>query len=394
MKLHHFIFTGFKTFKSKSGFVSFNYYLSILLIAFSLTAIILTDSFTDGYKKELLSRVKSLNPDYKVTSKLYSYISQADFDVFKSNVDTSHFYFVPYMETAGVIVSKATKNGIAYSQREEVYLQGINFNLVPDRLPLKNFLQNNNFNVKENEIIIGKYLSERISKYINDKVIILFYDNKEKTFIGNNFTIKDIYDTGTQADEYLVYTSISSIRNNQNSYYSDGIYVYQNNDNKNIDFNYTNPIFNVEKLSYDNLVNFLNSFDLPIKFLMWIILFLSFYSLSTLIYSFIIDKKNDLKILYILGCSYNDLRTLMIILSAYISLIGIFIGSVTAILCIYIQNNFEIISLPSRKIFQISILKGDVNFQYFIFYPILILIFSSILSFFIFNKNIGQIKND
>ena len=288
----------------------------------------------------------------------------------------------------------ATKNGIAYSQREEVYLQGINFNLVPDRLPLKNFLQNNNFNVKENEIIIGKYLSERISKYINDKVIILFYDNKEKTFIGNNFTIKDIYDTGTQADEYLVYTSISSIRNNQNSYYSDGIYVYQNNDNKNIDFNYTNPIFNVEKLSYDNLVNFLNSFDLPIKFLMWIILFLSFYSLSTLIYSFIIDKKNDLKILYILGCSYNDLRTLMIILSAYISLIGIFIGSVTAILCIYIQNNFEIISLPSRKIFQISILKGDVNFQYFIFYPILILIFSSILSFFIFNKNIGQIKND
>ena len=81
MKLHHFIFTGFKTFKSKSGFVSFNYYLSILLIAFSLTAIILTDSFTDGYKKELLSRVKSLNPDYKVTSNLYYYISQADFDV-------------------------------------------------------------------------------------------------------------------------------------------------------------------------------------------------------------------------------------------------------------------------------------------------------------------------
>ena len=109
MKLHHFIFTGFKTFKSKSGFVSFNYYLSILLIAFSLTAIILTDSFTDGYKKELLSRVKSLNPDYKVTSNLYSYISQADFDVFKSNVDTSYFYFVPYMETAGVIVSKPTK---------------------------------------------------------------------------------------------------------------------------------------------------------------------------------------------------------------------------------------------------------------------------------------------
>ena len=137
-----------------------------------------------------------------------------------------------------------------------------------------------------------------------------------------------------------MYTSISSIRNNQNSYYSDGIYVYQNNDNKNIDFNYTNPIFNKEKLSYDNLVNFLNSFDLPIKFLMWIMLFLSFYSLSSLIYSFIIDKKNDLKILYILGCSYNDLRTLMIILSAYISLIGIFIGSVIAILCIYIQNKF------------------------------------------------------
>ena len=113
------------------------------------------------------------------------------------------------------------------------------------------------------------------------------------------------------------------------------------------------------------------------------------------VFAYFFDKqKNDLKILYILGCSYNDLRILMIILSAYISLIGIFLGSVIAVLCIYIQNNFEIISLPSKKIFQISILKADINFQYFIFYPILILIFSSLLSFYIFNKNIGQIKND
>ena len=57
MDAFYFIFSRFKKLKSKKGFLSFNFYLSISLISFSLIAIILTDSFTQGYKNEIFSKL-------------------------------------------------------------------------------------------------------------------------------------------------------------------------------------------------------------------------------------------------------------------------------------------------------------------------------------------------
>ena len=394
MKSYHFIFNGFKKFKSKSGFLAFNFYLSVFLIAFSLMAIILTDSFTSGYKNEILTSVKSLNPDYKITPNISNYISQDDYTTIKESINNTKLYLVPFIETAGVIINKITKDDITYSQREEVYINGLDFNIAPKNLPLRNFLKNNNSEILENEIIIGKYLSDRLGKYISDQITILFYNSSQMSFFAKNYIISNIYDTGTQADDYIVYVSISSINESKSKYYSDGIYLYKENNKEKIDLNYSDPLFNVEKLSYDNLVKFLNTFDLPIKFLMWILLFLSCYTLTSLIYNFILDKKDDFKILHILGFSYTNLRRLMIFLTLYISVIGIIIGSFLSLLFIYLQNNFEIITLPSRKIFQISILTANIDLYYFIIYPILILFLSFLLTYYFFNKNLGIIKND
>ena len=69
MTAFFFIFSKFKKLKSKRGFLSFNFYLSILLIAFSLSAIIITDSLATGYKKEIYSKISSLNPDFTINKK-------------------------------------------------------------------------------------------------------------------------------------------------------------------------------------------------------------------------------------------------------------------------------------------------------------------------------------
>ena len=75
MNSFYFIFSRFKKLKSKKGFLSFNFYLSISLISFSLIAIILTDSFTQGYKTEIFSKLNSLNPDFKITDYKKEYFS-------------------------------------------------------------------------------------------------------------------------------------------------------------------------------------------------------------------------------------------------------------------------------------------------------------------------------
>ena len=83
----------------------------------------------------------------------------------------------------------------------------------------------------------------------------------------------------------------------------------------------------------------------------------------------------------------------MIFLTFYISLIGIFFGLLSSISFIYLQNKFGIISLPSKKIFQISILTADFNLFHFILYPIIILILSILVTIYVFNKNVGLIKD-
>ena len=135
-----------------------------------------------------------------------------------------------------------------------------------------------------------------------------------------------------------------------------------------------------------NISSFLNSFDIPIKLLMWILLLLSVYSLSSLIYNFLVQKKEDLKLLQILGYSYYDLRKIIVLINLYISTISIFLGIIISSLFIYLQNKLFLIKLPSEKIFQLSDIPAHFNIVYFIKYPIFILVFTIIVSIYIFNK--------
>ena len=143
----------------------------------------------------------------------------------------------------------------------------------------------------------------------------------------------------------------------------------------------------IEYWNSKNIMQFLNSFDIPIKLLMWILMFLSVYSLSSLIFNFLIEKKEDLKILYLMGCAKKHLRYIAVSISLYISIISIFIGVSISLLAIYLQNHFKIIKLPSEKIFQLTFLPAYFDIFYFIKYPIFLLLFTIIISLYVFNKN-------
>ena len=108
MDAFYFIFSRFKKLRSKKDFLSFNFYLSIFLITFSLIAIILTDSFTQGYKNEIFSKFSSLNSDFKITN---SDNSSIDFDGFVSisndlSLIKEEIIYTPYIEKAAIIFSE------------------------------------------------------------------------------------------------------------------------------------------------------------------------------------------------------------------------------------------------------------------------------------------------
>ncbi len=390
MNSFYFVFSRLKKLKSQKGFLSFNFYLSVLLITFSLIAIILTDSFSQGYKNSIFSKLNSVNLDFKITHNYQSNIDSLDFISINHDLSSikENIIYSPYIEKAAIIIAEnkiSTSSEETYKQREGIYIYGVQESFLSDNFLINKYFENEDFIFSDNSIIIGNYLAKKINKNINDEIDLLFIDDVSGNFIAKRFIIQNIYNTQTQNDEFLVYVPISEFKNN--SFYCHGIMGDFLDSNKANSIKINNPNYTIEYWDSKNILKFLNSFDIPIKLLMWILMFLSVYSLSSLIFNFLIEKKEDLKILHLMGYAKKHLRYIAVSISLYISIISIFIGVSFSLLAIYLQNQFKIINLPSEKIFQLTFLPAHFDVFYFIKYPIFLILFTIIISLYIFNKN-------
>ena len=392
MDAFYFIFSRFKKLKSKKGFLSFNFYLSIFLITFSLAAIILTDSFTQGYKNEIFSKFTSLNSDFKITN---SDNSSIDFDGFMSisndlSLIKEEIIYTPYIEKAAIIFSEnqiLSNPNQTYKQREGVYVFGVEKSFLSDNFLINKYFKSKNFIFSDSSIIIGDYLSKKINKRINDKIELLFFDNSSNNFIAKKLIIHNIYKTQTQTDEFLTYAPISALREFGDSLYCNGFIGDFLEEDKKQSIKLIGKDFVIHDRNSENILKFLNSFDIPVKLLMWILMFLSVYSLSSLIFNFLIEKKEDLKILFLMGYAKKNLKYIVVSISLYVSIISILIGVSFSSLFIYFQNKFQIINLPSEKIFQLTFLPAHFDLIYFIKYPIFLILFTILISLYVFNRN-------
>lgn len=389
MNAFYFIFSRFRKLKSKKGFLSFNFYLSICLITFSLAAIIITDSLTRGYKNEIFSKISSLNPEFKIEKKDKTSFSQKNYFKLTGELDKySQIIYSPLIEMPAIISSQSKmfpESEEFYNQREGVYIFGVEENFLYNEKLISKYLLNEKSTIPNNGLIISAYLSKKINKSVSDEIVLLFYDYTLNTFIAKKFVINNIYNTQTQNDEFFIYTNINALKLNKSNIFCSSIIGYYEDEFTNLDMiNDSNIVIN--NWDSTNISSFLNSFDIPIKLLMWILLLLSVYSLSSLIYNFLVQKKEDLKLLQILGYSYYDLRKIIVLINLYISTISIFLGIIISSLFIYLQNKLFLIKLPSEKIFQLSDIPAHFNIVYFIKYPIFILVFTIIVSIYIFNK--------
>ena len=123
MNSFYFIFSRFKKLKSKKGFLVFNFYLSLSLITLSLTSIILTDSFTQGYKNEVFFKLNALNPDFKISKKKQDNFSFKDYNLIKQKLsnDDYEISYTPYIEKKAIIFSNSAYSNNpyqTYKQRE------------------------------------------------------------------------------------------------------------------------------------------------------------------------------------------------------------------------------------------------------------------------------------
>ncbi len=388
MNAFYFIFSRFKKLKSKKGFLSFNFYLSVCLITFSFIAIVLTDSLTDGYKKQVFSKLSSLNPNFKILKKNTNF-SFKDYSIIKNKLSSDSVIFSPYIEKAGILISNNKISSISqesYKQREGVYIIGVESNFLYENQIISKYFEYKKSSLDNNSVIIGSYLAKKINKSISDEIDLLFFDSHSNSFIAKKFNIQNIYNTQTQNDEFLIYVPMSSLSSINDSFYCNGFIGYYINGKNNL-LEIDDSSILIQNWDSTNILKFLNSFDIPIKLLMWILMFLSVYSLSSLIFNFLINKKNDLKLLSIMGYSVSYLRNIILAISLYITTISVVAGILISSLFIYMQNKFQFITLPSEKIFQLSVLPAYFDVLYFVKYSIFLFLFTAFISLYVFKKN-------
>ena len=382
-----FIFSRFKKFKTKRGFLSFNYYLSIFLISFSLFSTIISDSLTSGYKNEINKKIRSLNFNFEITKHNSSYFTINEYRVINQKLNDNKLFFSPLIEHTGIIFVKNLfneKSNETYNQREGFYLRGLDSRYLRNSSIAEYFVKEN-YIFKDSDIIISKHLSNKIKKEINDTINLLFLDDKQTSFHSKKYIIRNLFSTNTQFDDFLVFAPIESLNFNKDGVHFSKI-IGDKNQKQLQKYKLDYSLYKVTYWNSNYMLKFLDTFDVPIKLLMFFIMFLSVYSLSSLISTFMLEKKHDLTLLNLLGVSYNNIKLLIIALSSYITLISIFFGSLASMLFIYIQNKFQLIKLPSERVFQMDFIPADFNISFIVKYPLFLMFLTIIISLYFNNK--------
>ena len=185
----YFLFSRFRKLKTKKGFLSFNFYLSVFLITLSLIAIILTDSFTQGYKNSIFFKLNSVNSDFKIKHIKNPNIDLLSFVSIENELYSSkdNIIYSPYIEKMAIVIAenKISSSSIeTYRQREGIYAFGVEESFLLDNFLINQYFKNKEFIFSDNSIIIGNYLSKKINKTINDEIDLLFFDEVSGDFFG------------------------------------------------------------------------------------------------------------------------------------------------------------------------------------------------------------------
>ncbi|QCI18835.1 FtsX-like permease family protein [Buchnera aphidicola] len=170
--------------------------LSIIGVSFGISSIIITISLFNGFQNEFKKNILSFIPHLIITNQNY-YINELDFP--KSILMSKNIQKISSFISSKVLIEN--KKNISISEiisfKEKNYYP---YNI-------KNILYT--LNSKENNIIIGKKLAEKLNIHINDLIKLISFPRNKKNFLINKmnektFKVTGFFDTKNKVDNYQI----------------------------------------------------------------------------------------------------------------------------------------------------------------------------------------------
>lgn len=361
--------------RKAEGFVSVIAGFSFLGIMLGVATLIIVMSVMNGFRQELFSRILGLNGHmnvYAVTGGLGDYDALAEEIVFLDGIDT----VAPILESQALV----SQNGMASG----VMVRGMRESDFMRRDMLANsVVQGSIQNLKNNEVAIGKALSDRFQIFPGDTIKLTSPQAKSTPFgtmpVSRTFTIGMVFDVGMY--EYNSGYIFMPLELAQNFFKTDGtvssIEVFIKNPDKLDEMRRSIELATKGRAKVydwrDTNQSFYNALkterNVMFLILTMIILIAAFNIISSMI-MLVKDKGQDIAIMRTMGASGRSMLKIFVLTGASIGVAGTVAG---ALLGIGFAMNIEEIrqfieglsgaELFSDEIYFLSQLPAEIDWQ-------------------------------
>lgn len=354
--------------------------ISSPIIKIAITAIAL------GIIIMLIAVATSTGMQYKIRDKMSGFKGHVQITNYDNNnsevstipIDINQEFYPNFSDVEGVkkVQVFANKTGLIRTEKdfEGVVFKGVSKDydwtffeeyLVDGRLP--------NFNQARNrEVLLSKYVMDRLQLKLNDTIAIFYVKNAEsKTPKRRKSIIVGMYDTGFQQfDKNMMIGDIREVQhlNGWQENQVGGFEVLLNNfddlPEKSVAIYNSIPSTLNSRSIVDNnptIFQWIDLFDNNVNFIVAIMIFIAGINMITALLVLILERVQMVGILKALGSSNWSIRKVFLYNASYLILQGLFWGNLIGISLLLIQKYFKIISL-NPETYYVNTVPISINF--------------------------------
>ena len=369
---------------ASNSFTSFASLLSVIGLAIGIAALFITMSILNGFEKTLSKKLVSFDGHIQIQHILGYPISE--------NQDSLNQYLSSHITDLRAVSYLRKPVIVRKGQRiQSVLLEGISENDFSYKMG--SLLKFGSPHLKNNHCLIGKRLADELDVMVGDKIVFTQMDAYTSKMSGTQLkqmTVGGLFQSGiTEYDRSMVYTSLKDAKEflSMDGQIS-GISIHLKN-NKTI-HRVTDDLFQILgypyfittwKEKHSNLYKWMSVQQWPILIIFSMIALVGIINIVSAICMIIIEKIKEIGILKALGCTRKQIRAIFMVEGTIIGTVGTILGGVSAIFLVWLQSEYQLISIPEDVYFmdRIPVIISWKYFSLIFISSILISIMASVL---------------
>tara|TARA_Y100000590_G_scaffold470470_1_gene665436 strand:+ start:30 stop:1157 length:1128 start_codon:yes stop_codon:yes gene_type:complete len=339
-----------KDYKFESFITIFSFFISSISIAVSIIIV----SINLGFEENILNSIENISGNTRIYSNDNSYLDNDDFN--SLNLDD--------ISLSRIVEEKAV---VKYLGNTELALLILLDNEEPRIKEMNEFIIEGYYT--DSTLVLGSLLYEKLNINIGDYLYVIKINNSSDTYQTYKSKVSGVFSTDfLDVDSHYIYGSIPNDINEYDYFISDlSINSFDS------EFLNDYSLYSYEQ-TYGNFISWLDSYDNPLKILIFFIFIISSINILHNNYYLLFNKSKQINILKILGLSYENLKLVFFIRSVILALSTSLFGALIAYSVLYLESIYKFIDIP-EYVYYTNKLPIKLNLEiFYIIIPYLILI--------------------